>query len=1471
MANHGGAIATWAHCAIIMTDKPLTPQPIQRSFRDLSDAEVADIEKASLLSRVGWSGSFGWDDVLRSQRILIVSEAGAGKTYECREQQKRFWNAGEAAFFLDLATLATSSVRDMLSAEEEQRLDEWLRSQSEVATFFLDSIDELNLTLGKFDQALKRFEKSLKGQLGRIRVVITTRPVPVDRALIEQHLPIPNVSQAEATAEAFADAVMDRKKKPDSAPKTKAWRNVGLMPLSTAQMREFAVAQNVLDPDALLEDVRLRDAEEFAQRPQDLIELCSDWREHHRIRTHREQVETNIATKLKPSTERKERAPLSQEKTIEDASRLALAAMLTKKLTLRHSAEVDSVEASEAALDVSKILSDLNEDERATLLERPLFGFASYGRVRFHHRSVVEYLAALRLETLLQRGISIKAVKRLLFTETAQGTRTVRPSMRPVAAWLALTRDTVFNEIVVLDPAVVLDHGDPQSLTIPQRVKALEAYVGRYGGGGWRGLNTPQIQVHRFASPEFANTVNRLFGSEIENLEVRDLLLKIIGAGKIIACSDIAYGIAMDRERTLHERYLAIEALLQLSDPRLESLAHSLETDAALWPNAVARSAMIDLFPAYLPIPRLVKILGRVKEPPHTIGDLNYRLPREIKTADLSAKYLNELRQALFDLIVDGATWEGDKYPHLRTKRPDLRAAHIAACRRQCDDGIRTQQWIASALLAVRLYKDKHEELDAMAHLQSALADLCPDAREVAFWAEDAFLQRLHKSKDAWNRVYDLSEQGGIQLNIEKDGSWIRKRLSDLREPRDHREMMLWVEMNLLRRNEPDHRNFLDSLKPLLADAPSLVAIVDDRLKPHEGSAELRRMQAQQEERTERANREAAEAHASWVTFWQEIERTPSSVFASDRAENTAWNLWHAVQRSGNESRASGWNRRFIEAQFGKDVADRLRETMMTVWRKDKPTLRSERPENEKNTFFVNWQFGLASISAEAEDPNWAKRLSEEEATLACRYAPIELNGFPSWLESLAIEHPAAVDRVLGGELTLSLREGEGNPYSMFLQNVSHASAIVAALFIPRIRPWLMEVAKIDAAPNSQASEQNLRQAVDIMTRAGNDDDRRAIEAVAAERLSKGLSVPFTRVWLPALFRLNPAAGVALLEAGLEQSVISTIGTGTQLFASLFDRDQMGINLGAPGFTPQLLLRLARVAHRHVQISDDVHHEGVHTVGERDRAERGRDGIINALLARTGVEGWAAKLEMANDPLFAHFKDRAIALAEEKAAEEADSVALTEVEFAVLDKSGEAPPSTPEAMFFLMRDRLNDIDDLLLQDESPREAWANITDERIMRREIARELRNAAKQAYVVDQESVTADEKETDIRLRSTSSKQIGTIELKLGDGRSGADLFRTIKDQLLTKYMAADECRAGCLLVTIAKERQWDHPKTGKKIGFDQLMVVLNKEADRLSQELGGEAKLMVKGLNLCPRLKTEKQARLKGPQSRRTTKLS
>ena len=151
---------------------------VTRTFRDLSDAEVADIEKAATLVKYGWGSGTGWDKILLSPRVLLISEAGAGKTRECQAQRDRLLAAGEAAFFFDLATLATAPLRDTLLPEEESRFDTWLVSQSDVATFFLDSIDELKLTLGSFKLALTRFARALGGQISRARIVVTSPPRP---------------------------------------------------------------------------------------------------------------------------------------------------------------------------------------------------------------------------------------------------------------------------------------------------------------------------------------------------------------------------------------------------------------------------------------------------------------------------------------------------------------------------------------------------------------------------------------------------------------------------------------------------------------------------------------------------------------------------------------------------------------------------------------------------------------------------------------------------------------------------------------------------------------------------------------------------------------------------------------------------------------------------------------------------------------------------------------------------------------------------------------------------------------------------------------------------------------------------------------------------------------------------------------------------------------------------------------------
>ncbi len=111
-------------------------------------------------------------------------------------------------------------------------------------------------------------------------------------------------------------------------------------------------------------------------------------------------------------------------------------------------------------------------------------------------------------------------------------------------------------------------------------------------------------------------------------------------------------------------------------------------------------------------------------------------------------------------------------------------------------------------------------------------------------------------------------------------------------------------------------------------------------------------------------------------------------------------------------------------------------------------------------------------------------------------------------------------------------------------------------------------------------------------------------------------------------------------------------------------------------------------------------------------------------------------------------------------------------------------------------------------------------------------------------------------MRLRSTGSGHEAIIELKIGEKKySAADLKTLLKDQLVTKYMAAENCRSGCLLITVNSSRTWIHPETGKAMNFEALIAMLNDEAARIEKDMGGSLRLMARGLDLQPRLPTER----------------
>lgn len=212
-------------------------------------------------------------------------------------------------------------------------------------------------------------------------------------------------------------------------------------------------------------------------------------------------------------------------------------------------------------------------------------------------------------------------------------------------------------------------------------------------------------------------------------------------------------------------------------------------------------------------------------------------------------------------------------------------------------------------------------------------------------------------------------------------------------------------------------------------------------------------------------------------------------------------------------------------------------------------------------------------------------------------------------------------------------------------------------------------------------------------------------------------------------------------------------------------------------------------------------------------------------------------------------------LAVERAWLDWDAVILSEAEVVQLEREHDFSPTSRVEMAALHDTRLADIEDLLLQDASPRELWATTRIERLLRRALAAELEKMARGAYTVNQEAVTGDEKESDIRLASSAAHLEAVIELKIGEnGYSYSDLRDALHTQLVGKYMAPEHRRVGCLLISIASHRKtWMDPNNRSWIDFEEVIARLDAEAKVLAASLGYGAFVAVRGLDLRTRKTT------------------
>ncbi len=136
---------------------------LKRRFHELTDAEQEDTELLVALSAYEFGPAIGWPELLEHARVIVLAEAGAGKTREMEEQAKHLEKEGRFAFFVPLEDLDRESIANVLSPLDEKRLEAWKADGRALSWFFLDAVDELKLTGGKLDRALRRFSTAIDG------------------------------------------------------------------------------------------------------------------------------------------------------------------------------------------------------------------------------------------------------------------------------------------------------------------------------------------------------------------------------------------------------------------------------------------------------------------------------------------------------------------------------------------------------------------------------------------------------------------------------------------------------------------------------------------------------------------------------------------------------------------------------------------------------------------------------------------------------------------------------------------------------------------------------------------------------------------------------------------------------------------------------------------------------------------------------------------------------------------------------------------------------------------------------------------------------------------------------------------------------------------------------------------------------------------------------------------------------------
>lgn len=1423
--------------------------PLDRQFSIVSE-DQEDQENNELLFSLGHSALKTWADLESEYRCVILAEAGAGKTEELRNRSKALSEQGKPSFFIRIEDIE-QDFYDAFEVGTEDEFNAWLESTEE-AWFFLDSVDEARLeTPRALELALKQLSKGIKKGAHRAHLYVSSRPYSwrpeADRELLNRYLFL-------AAKKHEDDNTEDNLTQPQSALTV-----YGMRPLDEERIRCFCEKRSVNDIDELLREIDRASIWSLAQRPLDLDSILSKWRKDKILGSRLDLLEHSINEQLSDehNIDRAQRQPLNLEQAHKGAQRLAAAVVMSGQSNIN----IPDALPEKLGIDAKAVLSDWHPNDVNALLERGIFSDVIYGAVRFRHRDIRELLAAKWFAYLMATGNSRLSIGRLFIGEK-YGETIIRPRLRSILPWLILWDGDIRNAALRIAPEVAIEGGDPSKLPLPERKTILKNIVQRILQDENNSTGGDNSAIARIADSALMTETMSLINQYRENDNVIFFLARLVWQGKMTDCVAPLLEISLDPIRGIYARLTSVRAVMTCgTNEQIQSLWQGLNHSEDMIPRRLLAELIEEAEPTSENIQNILLSLGRLQSSPNERFEAN-GLRRGLHRLVVRMPIVGNT--PIYKSFISGLIGYLNIPPYIEKKECRVSkanswllgiAVHLVERLIEIRHPLSLDDESLFILMMLPLHHFWGEE--HFDDYESNLAELIPHWGELndrLYWAciEREKIQLLSNPKsEPLTSDLPISWQGHFWAFREKEDflrliSYIRS--CELENDRSialsaafrlYEKLDKPTDMLAKLKTSVEHSAILANKLDVLIDPP-----ISDCEKKHREENEKRRRKLDVIKEQKKASRDAWIADLK-INFHRLI--VPNST-----GEITNEHCWLMDEISGSSMRASrseeaDWE--YLTADFGENVALAYRDAAMNHWRNYTPSLQSEsgRRNNSVDSALI---FAVAGLEIEAvAHPEFPQHLSELEVHHALRYITWEINGFPSWFESMYRAFPTLVTEAVIQELIWELENAELDLHYRILSSLVFGAPWLHEDIATPLLEWL------EVNPN-KLNPKNRKDCIHLLV-SGNSDATRLVN-IAKQEIDQSNDLDNIACWYALFIDCDPANGIPQLEQWLEGIDHELVSRAAQIFVTaLVGESYRSFSVPNVGYfkTPEYLKKLYVLMHKHIPSKEDINRAdgGVYSPELRDDAQSARSALFSLLCNMTGFASYAAIKKLIEEHPEPEYRKWMAQQAYKRAMVDGDLELWTIDQFGQFDKNQTVTPATHRQLFDHTVNRLNDLKNWLERgNDSPWRTWKRTEGETEMRTLIAGWLNQNSHGQYTTAQESELANGQRMDIWLHNTNVQSPVPVELKLLDKSwSGPDLCERLRNQLAGDYLREEGAGCGVFLLVaqdIEPTKQWRID--GKLVNLSELSGALKTYWMSIAENYPGVQELEIIVIDLLER---------------------